>query len=291
MLSGFGQSVAPTPPSSSPAAETRQRSSTSSENGGGNGTGAAAKSPAFTKRARLAFKKRLSGSQKRMLAPDQADVNHYAAFLQNETAGLFKIFPDLGCEANASIVRADEICLQQIPMSAFYSFREKEHTTDYLSDIRLENDLLITDGLLTQGILVALGEIPLETVTSATKGLSFLAAFKPEAQNEQALTQIYQVISGIESGGFIYRKSIPARINMTYALRVVAYRGRIIQTFRGFPFNMIEGDDRADVTVVFRLVKKDAATGSYTVLWKELARQNAPKMIFPKRNKRKQSTK
>jgi len=49
---------------------------------------------------------------------------------------------------------------------------------------------------------------------------------------------------------------------------------------------MLEGDDRVDVTIAFRLLKKDAATGIYTLLWKELGRRDAPKIIFPKRGKR-----
>jgi hypothetical protein len=47
------------------------------------------------------------------------------------------------------------------------SIRSAEESTrrNFLSDIRLKNDHLITDGTLAQGILVALGDVALETVS------------------------------------------------------------------------------------------------------------------------------
>lgn len=239
--------------------------------------------PVFVRRGTLAFRKRLNKDQKKILAPDVADANRYAAFLKNPDAGLMKIFPDLGCEDNAQIVRADEICLNQVPMSAFYSFREKEHTIDYLADIRLKKEMLISDGLLAQGILVALGNAPLENVTPTSAGMKFLNEFQPEEMSERALEQTLQLIKGVKADGYFYRKGLPAQENTTYALRVVAYRGKIIQPIRGFPFDMLGDDDRVDLTIAFRLLKKDAATGNYTVLWKEIARRDAPKIIYPKR--------
>lgn len=241
----------------------------------------------FVRRGSFALKKRISRSQRKILEPNTSDWTEHAAFLQNPETGLFKIFPDLGCEDNANVLRADEVCLNQIPMSAFYSFREKEHTTDFLSDIRLKNDYLISDGLLTQGIFVELGDLPLETVSMNTGGIRVLSEFKPEEHSEEILKQTIQLMKGVKTGGFLYRKSVPARENTTYALRVIAYRASLFRLIRGFPFNVLEGDDRVDIIVAFRLLKKDAADSHLTILWKELTRQKAPKAIFPKKIKRK----
>lgn len=282
---GLAQITGSTPlPASPPAPRENRQLETLMRNGDRRGNSATA--PVFAKRGALSFRKRLNGSQKRMLAPDAAETNRYAAFLRSPNTGLIKLFPDLDCENDARIVRADDICLNQIPMSAFYSFREKEHTTDFLSDIRLKNDVLLSDGLLVQSLLVGLGEMPLENVTPNSAGMKFLTEFKPEETAERALEQTFQLIKGVEADGYLYRKSLPARENVTYALRAIAYRGKIIQTMRGFPFNMLEGDDRVDVTIVFRLLKKDRATGVYTLLWKQIARRDAPKIIFPKRHKK-----
>lgn len=240
----------------------------------------------FTRRGALPFKKTISREQKKLLQPDDADLNSYAAFLKNPHTGLIKLLPDIGCEDNANIIRADANCLKSIPMSAFYSFREEEHTTDFLADIRLKDNVLITDGLLTQGILVALGDIALENVALSSDGLSFLNEYKASTKSDEALKQTTRLANGIESGGYLYRKSQPAMENTTYALRVIAYRAKFIQSFNGVPYDMLAGDNRLDIMVAFRVLKKDAA-GNITLLWKELSRRDAPKVIFPKKEKTK----
>jgi len=239
----------------------------------------------FIKRGSLSFKRRLSGKDKKRIAPDASELNRYAAFLRNPKTGLIKLFPDIGCEDNANVIRADEDCLKWVQMSGFYSFREKQHTRDFLSDIRLKDGVLITDGLLSQGIIVALGDVALENITLSSDGLKFLNEFKPEPQSGEALKQTVEIIKGIKSGDYVYKKALTAKENTTYALRVVAYRGSFIQTFRGQQFDMLGGDKRIDITMAFRLVKKDEP-GTVTLLWKELSRKTAPKVIVPKRNKK-----
>jgi hypothetical protein len=197
---------------------------------------------------------------------------------------LVKLFPDSGCEENANIIRADKECLNWIPNSAFYSFREREHTTEYLADIRLEQNYLISDGVLSHGILVALGKISLEDVTLDSTGLKFLVDYEPEQLNKAALKQFEQITKGIKSGNFLYKNTLPAVADATYALRVIAYRGRFLQTFRGFRFNVLDGDARADLTLAFRVVRK-SEDGSYILLWKELQRRDAPKITYEKRKK------
>jgi hypothetical protein len=245
----------------------------------------ASPSRVFQRRAILPFKKRVSREQKKMLAPDVADLQRYSIFLSQPKTGLIKLLPDLGCEEDAAVVRADESCLKAIPMSGFYSFREREYTNSHLSDIRLKNDVLITDGLLTQGILVALGDVALETVSLASGGMKFLNEFVPETQGAEALKQTRQIIKGVNSEEYYYRKALFAKENMTYALRLIAYRGSIVQTFRGLPYDLLAGDERDDLTVAFRVVRKDKA-GNLTILWKELARKDAPKMKFTKRGRK-----
>ena len=115
--------------------------------------------------------------------------------------------------------------------------------------------------------------------------MKFLTDFIPESNSAEVIKQNRQFIRGVKSGEHIYGKAQRAVENMTYALRLIAYRGRIIQAFRGFPFDLLEGDERVDVTVAFRILGRDEA-GVFTILWKELARKDAPKVVFPKRNKK-----
>jgi len=237
----------------------------------------------FGARKALPFRQKLTSEQKRRLLPEE-DSAKYASFLKQTKTGLIKLFPDVGCEENANIIRADRQCLNWIPNSAFYSFREREHTTEYLADIRLEKDFLISDGVLSQGILVALGSVPLDNVTLDSAGMNFLVNYQPEQKNKDAYRQTVQITRGIKADKFLYKNTLPAIADTTYALRVIAYRGRFLQTFRRFRFNMLDGDKRTDLTLAFRVVRK-SEDGSISLLWKELQRKDAPKLIYEKRKK------
>lgn len=232
----------------------------------------------------LLYGRRISREQKNRLAPAQSDLIRYADFLRRPRTGLIKLFSDVGCEDNTNVLRADDICLQWIPNSGFYSFREKDYTSDFLADIRLENDLLVSDGFLSQGILVNLGNADLETVSSSSSGLKFLNEFQPAAESKAALKQAEQIIQGVEADNFIYKKSLPAVAGVTYALRVIAYRGNLLKSYRGQLFNILAGDKRIDQTIAFRVLGK-TDDGSLTLLWKELSRKDAPKVLFQKRKK------
>lgn len=236
----------------------------------------------FRTRKALPFKQKLTSEQKKRLLPE--DIAKYNSFLQQTKTGLIKLFPDIGCEENANIIRADKQCLNWIPNSAFYSFREREHTTEYLADIRLEKDFFISDGILSQGILVALGKIPIENITLDSAGMNFLVNYQPEQKNQDAFNQFVQITKGVRSDDFFYKNALPAEVDTTYALRVIAYRGSFLQTFRRFRFNMLDGDKRADLTLAFRVVRK-SEDGSISLLWKELQRKDAPKLLYEKRKK------
>src|SRR5262245_50431788 len=64
--------------------------------------------------------------QKKRLVPNPIDLKKYESFLETSRTGIFRLMPDLGCTENANVVRADTVCLQYIPESSYYSFREKE---------------------------------------------------------------------------------------------------------------------------------------------------------------------
>lgn len=233
----------------------------------------------------LPERKKPNGKQKKILQPDQNDLAKYSQFLKQPKTGIFRLLPDPGCEANVNVLRADKECLEAIPESSFYSFREKEHTSKQLSDIRLKNDQLISDGTLTQGFLVMLGDVKLEEVSLETDGLDFMQNFSAKPESVEARKQFLQFVNGVESENFLYRKIFPVTEDKTYALRVVAFRGSLYQTFRGFRYDLLGGDNRIDIIVAFRVIRKNA-DGSLTLLWKELERREAPKFKFAKKAKK-----
>lgn len=232
----------------------------------------------------LFVRKKPTGEQKKQLSPSARDLARYARFLSQPNTGIFRLLPDLNCDENPLVIRADEKCLNVIPESSFYSFREKSHSPEILSDIRLENNHLISNGIMAQGILVALGDVPLENITLKSDGLAFLNAYSPHTSAAEAEKQFVEIAKGVGSGKYEYRKAFPVKTNTTFALRVIAYRGNIYRTFRGYRYNLLEGDNRVDLTLAFRVVGKEA-DGGVTLLWKELRRGKSPRIEFLKRKK------
>ncbi len=220
--------------------------------------------------------------QKKRLQPAAQDLEKYADFLEQPRTGIFRLMPDIGCAENINVIRADAACLNFIPESSYYSFREKEHTIEMLADIRLRNGFLISDGVLAQGLLVNLGEIGLEKILPQSAGVDYLSNFAPHAQGAEAQKQFLQTMRGIKVGDYEYKKALPVVENATYALRVVAYKGSVFRSFRGYRFDVLFGDKRIDLTIAFRVIRKDA-DGSATLLWKEIDRREAPRLELPKR--------
>lgn len=222
--------------------------------------------------------------QKKRLVPNAQDLRKYEQFLEQPRTGIFRLMPDIGCTENINVIRADAVCLNFVPESSYYSFREKEHTIEILSDIRLKNGFLISDGILSQSILVNLGEIALENLVPTNEGLKFLSDFSPNSQGSEAQKQFIQLMRGVKVGNYQYKKALPMIENATYALRVVAYKGNIFRAFRGYRFDILDGDKRIDLTIAFRVIRKEQ-DGGVTLLWKEIGRKDSPRLILPKRKK------
>ncbi|MBK8810058.1 MAG: hypothetical protein IPN69_04925 [Acidobacteria bacterium] len=220
--------------------------------------------------------------QKKRLQPDPRDVAKFAELLDQPRTGIVRLLPDLGCYDNMNILKADEVCRNAIPESSFYSFREREHTLEVLSDIRLKNGHLVSDGILTQGMMTNLGDVALDRVSLESDGFDYLRDFAPYPAAVAAKDQYMQLINGVVAGKHEYRKVAKAIENTTYAMRIIAYRGNVIRSFRGWRFDLLEGDKRIDMTLAFRIVRKDS-DGSVTIVWKELERRESPRIKFPKK--------
>lgn len=229
------------------------------------------------------FKQKRNKEQQKRLFPNTEDSIRYTAFLQQPKTGLIRLTEDIGCDANALILRADEECLNSIPGGSFYSFRERDYSSSALADIRLKDGLFITDGILSQNILVNLGDTSLESLSVNSDGMKFLADFVPEPDSKDATSQYIKLTRGIRVGKFEYFKVLPAAVNTTYAMRLVAYRGKFLRLYRGFVYDALSGDDRSDLVLAFRIVRKE--NGSVTLLWKELERKKAPKIVNSSRKR------
>jgi hypothetical protein len=232
--------------------------------------------------ASLILRTKPNREQRKRLEPHAQDVSRYAEFLRRPRTGIVRLMPDLGCTENVYIIKADDDCLNYIPESSYYSFREKEHTVEMLADVRFRNGFLVSDGFLAQGILVHLGEVDLEQLAPTSEGVDFLSNYAPHPIGLDAQKQYVELMRGVKVGKYLYKKAHPALENATYALRVVAYKGNVYSSFRGWRFDVLGGDNRMDLTLAFRVVRRDA-DGGITLLWREIERRESPRIVFPKR--------
>lgn len=220
---------------------------------------------------------KLTREQQARLAPREEEMERHRAFLQIPSTGIFRLRPDTGCFRNPAVLRADEKCAVAIPGSSHYSFRRKRYMPEALSDIRLNNGFLVSDGALAQSIMVNLGDIPVEKVGFETPGVGFIRAYSPSDDIETLQRDFVRFFNGVKNGEFDYRVALPAEVDSTYVLRVVALRGSIYRQARGFRYDVLADDRRVDVLIVFRVVHRDD-DGTLTLIFREIERKKSPRI-------------
>ncbi len=220
-----------------------------------------------------------SKKELKSVEPERELFVKYAAFLRAQKTGLTKLIDDKGCSANIRVVVATEDCLKYTMPGAgsSFSFRTENYCILRFADVTFAKDGFQAGGALIHGIFVELGDVPLANVDLRTKGLKYLVDFQPEPDYEEGIEMNRQLTQGIVSDDFLYRRSVPANKNTTFALRSIAYDGKSLRAIRGVIYNEFDFDKREDVIVVFRIVQKDEQ-GDVTILWKELQQKDSPKI-------------
>lgn len=212
----------------------------------------------------------------KLLAPGKEDLRKYSEFLRRSNTGLIKLIADRGCAEYTNVVNVSPDCLQlSMPgAGSSYSFRTESYRIRRLSDLTYADNALNSSGILAHAILVNIGNVPLETVSLQANGLEFLNEFETTDDFEKAKEIDRRINQGIENNGFNYSRRAVAAVNTTYVLRSIAYRGNYYRAVQGFTYDELDFDQRRDITVAFRIVRRDA--DSITILWKELRNQKSP---------------
>lgn len=223
----------------------------------------------------------------RLRAVSSLDAGRYEGFLKREKSGIFKLFPDLGC-VSKNVIRITGKCEHFVPMSSSFTFRTNAYSDDIYHDIHFENDRILSKSFFSQGIFGVIGDEPIEGVTLAHPGLRFLSDFPSATDPKMAARDAAQLQAGVDSGGYRYADHVIPRENVTYALRMIAYRLENglkplsdETTMNEMMFLSLAFDKRVDITVAFRVLTRDEY-GGLTIVWKELDRKNAPKIKFGK---------
>lgn len=115
---------------------------------------------------------------------------------------------------------------------------------------------------MSQSILVKLGNFGLKNVTLESKGANFLINFKPAEKSAEIKKQYDRIGKEIEFDGYKYSRTIEAEVGEVYLMRVIAYRAqkkvvdRILRNNAALNFQIINQDERKDITVAFRIIKR-----------------------------------
>lgn len=213
---------------------------------------------------------KLSKEDREIITPSDTDKNKYRQILDLPKTRMIKLL-DSQCfriVENDKPVELSKECKTAIPgFGAFYSFRAEQHSYRAYSDIQFFKDWFISSGLLTQGIIVSLGETDFEKVSLSSNGVKFLTEFIPAETAVEADKQKSTIENGIEKGKFYYNRAVEVKENGVYAMRSVAYRSKIKM-----------GDDkRKDVIIVFKVIRK-SPDGNITLIWRELQNKEAPEI-------------
>jgi len=219
------------------------------------------------------------------LAPNASFFHQYASLLRASGTGIIRLAPDVGCVYSDRVVSVADECLKfSFPGAGnSFSFRTEGYRLRHLADISYINNKLRITGIFMHGIAVELGDVPIEATSLSTNGIDYVRSFEPSTSSDDVAVIDANLTRGVKIGDFLYSKEVAPRIDRTYALRVVAYRGKVVRAAGGIRYNELDYDKRRDVIVVFRVVQVDK--DGVTLVWRKLADIEPPRIKMPKAEK------
>lgn len=239
-------------------------------------------SPVSGNSIHVGFKPALTAFDVRAIEVNDEDLRRFDGFLKQPKTGIVRLHDASVCVPNKNIIQADSPCPNNVTGKATaYSFRSDDYSFVAVSDIFFTKNTFLAPGRFTIGIFSRLGaKAEVEAQTVASDGVKQLVEFTaPETQEEAE--RLYALMkTGAVVGGSVYKSSAEFKLNETYVLRSIAYRGKTLRKDGGESKESgLGSDERADVLIVFRPVRRHD-DGSVTIIWKELVRQPVPKLFL-----------
>src|ERR1044071_7479247 len=120
----------------------------------------------------------LATLEKRFLSPTEEDRATYAEFLRQPNTGLIRLLPREKYDPDTQRDKPKTVTIRG--GGAYYSFARLTHEYGYGSDIELDQNTL-TSGFAgaDYGMLVSLGDVPLESISLETPAAQVLSLHKP----------------------------------------------------------------------------------------------------------------
>lgn len=180
------------------------------------------------------------------LAPAPEDLTQFSTFLQQPYTGIVRLMPR---------EQFRELLLTR-GGGAYFSFASLYQPYGFGSNISLEQGSFgVGFAGADFGMMFAMGNVSLETVSTATEGVAYLANYTPPLDEPGARAE-YQRTRSFFEGGFAYASRVSATVGQTYVVRAINY-------------------ECSDVLVAFRPFRRDT-DGSLLVQWKLLKRYPSP---------------
>ena len=191
----------------------------------------------------------LSVLEKKLLSPSEEDRTAYAGFTGQHDKGLIRLLP--------REVYDKETTLTIRGGGSYYSFVNLTHAYGRGSDIGLEQGFLkVGFAGANYGMLINIGDVPLEEVNTEHPSVKFLSAYDTVLEEPQARLEQRRFGSGTKIDGVMYSQRVRAQVKTTYIVRSINYSD-------------------SDVLVAFRVIRKDT-DGSLIIAWKMLKEYPVP---------------
>ena len=216
-----------------------------------------------------------TSTEKHLLAVDLPDEARFAELLAQPHTGIVRLLP---LSSQSRVVSVDGPEAYRRPgftyFAATYSFSKRKHGNCLngwygnpgmgWAELRLQDGILGTAIMEDSvGLMVRLGDVPLDAITLQSAGVAELDNFKPPVDHVAATKMLENSLRAVKVGEFTYSSRIPANVNTTYVLRSTMRR-------------------RADILVAFRVVRADSE--GITLLWRKL--KDYPKPSWKKKDSR-----
>lgn len=224
-----------------------------------------------------------------LLQPERSFRENHSSLLRQKRTGIVRLFAKQDCTAKITKTNFESELLafaKNCPVNFTvgnarnFSFRRSEYVSPDQSDLSFESGNFYANGLLNAGIMVSLGKIDPAKIELSSKELIFLRDFVPATDPDEIDKQLSEFGKGVRKNGFTYARGFNVAEKETYAIRSVAYRADLSSSknYLGLQitFDPFRDDKRYDVIVVFQVVGIDDK--GVTILWRELQRQESPKL-------------
>ena len=188
----------------------------------------------------------LSKLEKAFLSASEDDRAAYADFLRQPDTGLIRLLPRETYDN-----KTEGLSLRG--GGAYYSF--KQRTNEYVNstDIGLEQGILISGFAgANYGMLVSLGDVPLETITWETPAVRVLGQHAPAEDEPHARIEQRRASEGATIDGVSFRGRQPLRLNSVYVVRSVNYHTSDILV----AFKVVRIDDDDSAIILYKVLKK-----------------------------------